>query len=61
MLCGAWLDHEDFEKKLNICGSRRQCGEACGEMTKDGSDTATTCEFVILPLSPPLLSHFRPV
>ncbi len=60
VLCSTWLDHEGFIF-LNIHGTRRQCGEACCEMTKDSSDTATTSEFVIFPLSPPPQRHFHPV
>ncbi len=38
-------------KMLKICSARRQRGEACGEMMKDGSDIATTSKFDIFPLS----------
>ncbi len=32
---------------LNIRGTRRQCDEACGEMTKDGSDSETTRKLTV--------------
>ncbi len=40
-----------FTNFENIRGARRWHGEVCGEIVKDGSDTATTRKFVIFPLS----------
>ncbi len=49
-LCSMFLAMTVFNFKI-ICGTRKQLGEACSEIAKDSSDTATTHEFVIFHLS----------